>query len=281
MSPEGTFNWPDGDVILRATHRTDIRDFRVHKLLLSLTSPVFKDMFQLPKSSSSAATSSSIVDIIDMADPPRAVEVILRLIYPSTDSPAVKDLSHLLEVLAIAEKYDIEVARSRFRRSLVEFAETEPLRVYAIAYRLGYEDEKKVASSCSTSVHLPGLVELPEELKFIPAMEYHRLILLHARYRKEVEAIAKATDAIPLEYPASPAFNFGRAVVLQTIPQQRDDRGPRQKLIDSIKKGTPLNYESLMRAVRKESGGDAIERGPLGNLIHYVLDKANALNLTV
>jgi len=32
----------------------------------------------------------------------------------------------------------------------------------------------KIASSCLTSMGLPGLIELPEELRFIPAMECHR-----------------------------------------------------------------------------------------------------------
>ena len=42
MSPHSIFNWPDGDVTLRATHGTDSRDFRVHELFLSFVSPMFK-----------------------------------------------------------------------------------------------------------------------------------------------------------------------------------------------------------------------------------------------
>ena len=180
------FNWPDGDVILRATHGTERRDFRVHKLFLSFASPVFKDMFKLPQPSLAASN----IDIIDMLDPPRALDAVLRFIYPSIDSPAIDNLTLLSEVLAVADKYDIKVARSRLRPSLVEFAKIEPLRVYAIACRLGFEDGMKIASSYTTSIHLPELTELPEEFKFIPATEYHRLIVLHARYRKEFEAIS-------------------------------------------------------------------------------------------
>ena len=37
MNSGGTFNWPDGDVILRATHGAETSDFRVHKLFLSFS----------------------------------------------------------------------------------------------------------------------------------------------------------------------------------------------------------------------------------------------------
>lgn len=167
MSSDETLNWPDGDVILCATHGNDSRDFRVHKLLLSLTSPVFKDMFQLAQPSSSAP---GLVDTIDVADPPRAVEAIIRFIYPTLESPEIDDLTLLSEVLAVVEKYDFAAVRSRFRKSLVEFANTESLRVYGIACRFKYEDEMKIASKHTTSICLPELDELPEELKFIPAI---------------------------------------------------------------------------------------------------------------
>ena len=72
------FDWDDADVILRAIHGTDSRDFRVHKLLPSLTSPVFKDMFGLPQPPSETLE----IHTIDVTDPPRALEVILRLFTP-------------------------------------------------------------------------------------------------------------------------------------------------------------------------------------------------------
>ena len=38
--------YPDADIILRAS---DNSDFYVHKMMLSFASPIFKDMFSLPK----------------------------------------------------------------------------------------------------------------------------------------------------------------------------------------------------------------------------------------
>ena len=262
MSLEEMFNWPDADVILRATHGTDSRDFRVHKLFLSFASPVFKDMFKLPQPSSTASS----IDTIDMADPPRALEVILHFIYPSTEPPAINDLILLSEVLVLADKYEIRVAQVRLRPSLVEFAKTEPLRVYAIACQLGLEDEMKIASSYTTSIHLPGLTELPDEFKSVPATEYHRLILLQRRYRKAVEEIATSHALAPPAITVSGGWN------VTTDP----DGIAQRQVLGNIWGDTPLTYESLSRLNPGRRAEVGVER-----FIRSVFDKANALNLTV
>ena len=249
MDSEELFNWPDRDVILRATHGTESRDFQVHKLFLSFASPVFKDMFGLPQPPS--ATSN--VHIIDMVDP-----------------PAINDLTLLSEVLALADKYDIRVARSRLRSPLVEFAKIEPLRVYAIACRFGFEDEMKIASSLTTSIHLPGLTELPEEFKSIPATEYHRLILLHAKYRKEFEAISHST--VRPTTPRRPGFG-GFAEMI-------NDSYARANVEDVVKGGIPLNYESFKLAWKAKYGADA-DGSDVQAIFLSILDKANSLNLSV
>jgi len=185
MSSDKMFNWSDGDVILR-TRGAYSRDFRVHKLILSLASPVFKDMFAIPQPSSAA---SGDIDIVDVADSPRALEVILHFIYPSSP-PVVRDLALLSRVLVLADKYDIKTAQSRLRPSLMEFTKTEPLRVYAIACRLGFEEEMEAASSHIKLFDTLQLAELPDEFKFIPATEYHRF--LHAMYRERPRTVSTA-----------------------------------------------------------------------------------------
>ena len=44
MNSEETSNWPNGDMVPRATRGTESCDIRVHKLFLSFSSPVFEDM---------------------------------------------------------------------------------------------------------------------------------------------------------------------------------------------------------------------------------------------
>ena len=244
------FEWDDADVILRATHGTDTRDFRVHKVLLSLTSPVFKDMFGLPQPPSEP----SAIHTIDVADPPRALEIILRFIYPAADTPMVSDLVLLSEVLIVADKYDIAVARPRLRRSFEELAKTEPLKVYAIACRLGYENEMKIASSHSTSIHLPSLTELPEEFESMSAAQYHRLIHFHERYREAVADIVDETEYSGIPQP----IEFRRGV-------------------SAAIKGLPLDFDSFKQAFAP--GADEFNRSV--QFLRRVFKNADELNLTV
>jgi len=264
MDSDEMFNWPDGDVILRATHGTESRDFRIHKVFLSYSSPVFRDMFSIPQPS---LAPSNGVDVVDVTDPPRALELVLRFVYPSVDPPAIENLATLSEALVVADKYDIKVARSRLRPSFKEFATTEPLKAYAIACRLGLEDEMKTASSHTTSIHLPGLTELPDEFRLIPATEYHRLILLHSRYRKEVEAIAD------LAMRSVHRGGFG------TFPSSASEIA-RANVGEVIKGGIPLNYESLRLGWKAKYGVDPTG-GDVRAAFLSILDKANSLNLTV
>ena len=280
MNPEEMFNWPDGDVILRATHgASDSRDFRVHKLFLSFSSPVFRDMFKIPQPSSPSSVPSEGVDVVDVTDPPRALDLVLRFVYPTADVVVTQDLTILSEALAIADKYDIGVARSRLRPSFMEFAVTEPLRAYAIACRLGLEDEKKVASSHTTSIHLPGLAELPEEFESISATEYHRLILLHSKYRREVAAIA---SRMPLT--GSSFVSLVGELLLSRGDAEgraRAREATRRRLESCITEGIPLNHTSLAHLLKAENDAAAFSDTEIKLHVSSILSQANALYLTV
>jgi hypothetical protein len=135
MSDEFNVPGPDGDIILRA-QGSPSRDFRVHKLVLSLASPVFEDMFNLPQSKSDAikAIGNAGTEVVDVTDPPRALDLVLRLIYPFPP-PNVNNLNLLVEALIITDKYNIEGVRAKLRVCLANFPNEYPLRVYAIACR--------------------------------------------------------------------------------------------------------------------------------------------------
>ena len=275
MNSDEMFNWPDGDVILRTTHGTETRDFRVHKLFLSFTSPVFKDMFTIPQPSSSA----SDVDIVDLSDPPRALELILRFIYPSPVSPVVEDLTIVSEALNLADKYDIEVARSRLRSSLRELAKTEPLRVYAIACRLGLEEEMKIASAHTLPINLSALTQLPDEFKHIPATEYHRLIHLHRRYL-DVAMVIAASSAPSLFTVSRPSGAW--SVVPPTVSEALEVPilgTLMEGIVDVILKGTSLDYGDFTLGLKVHNIGIKIDGSE--SIVHSIIDKTNALNLTV
>ena len=189
------FDGPDGDIILRTQGPPD-RDFLVHKLILSLASPVFKDMFCVPQPKSNA--SNGEIDVVDITDPPRALDLILKLIYPFPP-PKVDDLDQLVQGLIIADKYNIEGARARLRDPLNKFMREEPLRVYAIATRFGLEEEAEAAASFTTGIYLPGLApsKLPGDLAHIPAPAYHKLVMLHEKHRHAIEDVVNEVQFEP------------------------------------------------------------------------------------
>ena len=194
MWKDENVDFPDGDIILRALGPPS-RDFRVHKLVLSLASPVFKDMFSLPQpTSEDPASSAAGVEIIEVTDPPDALDIILRMIYPLTPPSPDGGLGTLVECLVIADKYDIKGAKTRLHHVLARHNATQPLRVYAIASRFGFASLADSASNhILTAVHLPGIPELPADFEFVPATVYHKLVRHHASYLEAVVEIVKQT----------------------------------------------------------------------------------------
>lgn len=252
------FTWPDGDVVLR-TSGPNSRDFRVHRAALSLTSSIFRDMFGIPQPPSA---SSDCVDIVDMPDSPQALELILRSIYPSP-SPVITDLTLLSEALILADKYDIEVASPQLHPSLMEFARSEPLRVYAIATRWGFEDEKLRASLYARLSNLPGVAELPHEFEFIPPTAYDHLVDVQARYRKGIEDIARSMRE---QCSGISCFPFGPEI-MKSLEDAWDPAW--EAVFEVIRYGSlPLTYKSFAPAVALDPGGSV---GDDGCLIEHVV----------
>ena len=195
MHQDETFNFPDGDIILRALGPPSC-DFRVHKLVLSLASPIFEDMFSLPQPTpEDTASSAAEVEIVQVTDPPEALDIVLRLIYPAVPPSSGGCLDTLVECLVITDKYEIEGAKARLRRALVQYNTTQPLRVYAIASRFGFAN---LADSTSrhilSMVHISGISKLPDDFDFVPATVYHKLVRHQASYIEAVVEIVKQTS---------------------------------------------------------------------------------------
>ena len=131
MSDDEKFDAPDADIILRALGPPE-RDFRVHKFLLSLASPVFKHMFSLPRPTSDNSGESTVaeVEIVEVTDPAEALDIVLRMIYPSFTSPSLGkdfDFDTLVECLVIADKYEIRKIKLQLCDALVQVGYTRPL----------------------------------------------------------------------------------------------------------------------------------------------------------
>jgi len=125
----------DADVVIRAA---GARDFRVHKVILSLVSPVFKDMFTLPQ------PTSDIVPHVDVQESPETWSNILHTIYPMPN-PTIDNLDDLESLLLAAKKYEVQFIIDVHKKGFEnwEFIKEDPFRLYGIAYACGFEDQAK------------------------------------------------------------------------------------------------------------------------------------------
>jgi hypothetical protein len=174
------FNAPDADIVLRSS---DGKELRVHRLILSLSSPVFQGMFGLPQ------PSTEILNI-DIPDPSCALEPFIQYLYPLSP-PRVTDISMWAALYTIAEKYGAEAVMEPLRDMLIcRFLETSPLRVYALASRWGFTEEARIASRKTLTMdifkHFP-----PEDAELMGGGACQQLYLLHFNRREAARALVE------------------------------------------------------------------------------------------
>ena len=128
----------DADMVIRAA---GTRDFRVHKLIISLVSPIFKDMFTIPHPPTDTPGTLPHVDVDESAE---TWENILRTIYPMSN-PVIDNLNNLGSLLLAAKKYEMEHIIETHKKGLENrvFILEDPLYLYAIACACGLDDQAK------------------------------------------------------------------------------------------------------------------------------------------
>ncbi|KAI0798151.1 hypothetical protein C8Q75DRAFT_740767 [Abortiporus biennis] len=129
------------DVILRSV---DNHEFHVFKIILSIASPFFRDMFSLGQSSIDGSKPDT-PPIIDVTERAITLDHILRFLYPVVH-PTMNDLATIEDVLSVAEKYDISIVIEDMKRPLRKLRKGQPLRVFAIACRFNLEDTARDAA---------------------------------------------------------------------------------------------------------------------------------------
>ena len=118
----------DGDVILRSS---DGVMFRTHKVILSLASPFFRDMFSLPQTGAPLDCTGN-GSIIPFTESSESIDILLRVVYPEED-PDLKLVHDIEGVVEAAIKYDMPKCISIMRKKLILCASKEPIRVFMIA----------------------------------------------------------------------------------------------------------------------------------------------------
>ena len=196
------FDAPDADVILRSS---DGKEFRVHRLILSLASPVFQGMFNLPQSTEPPSQIPSI-DVPESSD---ILQPFIQYLYPQSP-PKISDLSMWAALYTIADKYGVEAVMDPLRDMLVSrFLEKYPLRVYALASHWGFEEEARIASRSTLTMDISeGFPE--EDARLMGSVACQKLYLLHIQRRDKARTLVnerpyqfdESCSCPPTDFPA-------------------------------------------------------------------------------
>jgi len=177
------FGTTDADVILRST---DGQEFHVHKTMLSIASPVFRDMFTLPQPPSPGPPSIPIVDMCELGN---VLDLFLRCLYP-VSKLAVEDFGLLEALITAAEKYETDVVLDAVKSWLAIPANLrrDPLRAYAIACTsTAFDEQAKFAAKSMTFSTIDSAH--PETIARLTTMDHHRLVAYLVTREREASSI--------------------------------------------------------------------------------------------
>ncbi|KZT21616.1 hypothetical protein NEOLEDRAFT_1139238 [Neolentinus lepideus HHB14362 ss-1] len=153
------FDRESADLIFRTC---DDVDFRVHKCILAIVSPLHNDAAEAEsfvpntdyKDRAGGAKNRTVIPVTEDSD---VLDKLLRFVYPVVP-PSLDTLDELKPVLEAALKYQMDRATDVLRKKLVsrKFLDSEPLRVFAIACFHGFEEETRIAAMHACCEDLPG-----------------------------------------------------------------------------------------------------------------------------
>ncbi|KAG6332060.1 hypothetical protein ID866_7031 [Astraeus odoratus] len=134
----------DADVILRSS---DNIDFRVFKCILSLASPVFKDMFVLGtmvyrQDHQKLSPSPQPPPVVHMFENSSTLDPLLRLVYPGS-TPTLSSFDQAKDFLAAVAKYNMSETVTGRAKDIVVAAflnRHHAVSIYALACLFGWQD---------------------------------------------------------------------------------------------------------------------------------------------
>ncbi|KIJ65532.1 hypothetical protein HYDPIDRAFT_110632 [Hydnomerulius pinastri MD-312] len=188
------FDDKDADLVL---HASDGGRFAVHKIFLAIASPLLKRCLMSGSSSPCPLFNGLVIrreedrDTIDLVEDSLTTERALQYCYPFSN-PVLENLDDIQSVLEMMRKFGMKGVMDRVKGLLVQptFLNEEPLRVFAIAYRFGFEAEARLAAQYT--LRFPIFGPYVKELEHIPASVYHKLLQYHRKC--SVAACALTSD---------------------------------------------------------------------------------------
>ena len=185
--PPALLGSPTADVIVRTTDKVDLH---LHSAILSLASPVLRDLIA---DCHDEDAGWEYVAPIYLPEDSRTITTLLRHVYPLPRPTQPTALSELSTLLSAAYKYDMLAAIDALRSQLLSFlpthdvpegksehAGTDALRVFALAHQYRFLEVRAAAAHALLRLPREDLRNLyVEELEDVSAEAYFRLLEYH------------------------------------------------------------------------------------------------------
>jgi len=187
---QAPFDDTRADLILRSS---DGVHFHVFKIILSLASPIFADMFSIP--SPESRDSPDEVQVVPVSERSGALDLALRHLYPIPihDAVPLPDAGILAE---FAHKYQVDALQKTITQYLTENVELDPVGVYVIAVTYGYKSiGARAARSC---LNVPFSRLQSPCLQYATAEHHVELLNYHVACGDAASAVASGRTWFPL-----------------------------------------------------------------------------------
>ncbi|KAF8448891.1 hypothetical protein L210DRAFT_3439488 [Boletus edulis BED1] len=203
------FDHAKADIILRSS---DNIDFRVFKLFLSLASPFFETLFEIPQpaeESEDQEVKDGLV-VVPVTEDSKTLDALLRFCYPCTlaEDPQIDVLKDALDVLEAARKYSLDVIEKKARQAIAspKILEVDPLRSFAIAHRGRLREETLLAARYTLTQ--PLIPSWFQEVDMITATDLLSLLAYHKKCGDAVYALRLDLSWIISHYGSSQACSW-------------------------------------------------------------------------
>ena len=203
------FDHVKADIILRSS---DNINFYVFKLFLSLASPFFETLFEIPQPAEANKDQEfrNGLAVITVTEDSKTLDTLLRFCYPCTlaDDPNIEVLKDAMDVLEAARKYSLDVIEKKARQAISnpKILKAEPLRCFAIAHQGRLQEETLLAAKYTLTQ--PLIPSWFHEIELISASDLLSLLTYHRRCGDAVYALRLDISWITSHYRSSEACSW-------------------------------------------------------------------------
>ncbi|KAH9990647.1 hypothetical protein BJV74DRAFT_421445 [Russula compacta] len=210
---------PDADIVIQSC---DLINFRVHKLVLIMSSSFFDVMFSLPQTSDKEVVDG--LPVLHLSEDAEVLECLLTMLYP-IPSVVPDSYDKALTLLAASQKYDMVGIQSRIRaeiqiRNLSTLTGAEVFRAYAISSRGELPSERETLARLTLDFPMT-LESLCDELPSFEGWALRDLVRFRKRCRDNLISCIQSF----LDY-AQPPSNIWTACADTTSMRKSSSSGP-------------------------------------------------------